>query len=459
MKPLNFIRVGLAIGMLALGASALQAATTFVDSIGDGSKYQIGKELSRTAMLGFDQYPYSGDATGVRPTFSEAGVTALGTTGVPCAQLWEPGGPGSVNPITGQYAFWLVQPFVPASSGVVTKVQFIAQIRNSAGYGWGGGRTAYVDIIPAPSNGQLPTSLWQSTQPVEVNLENAKLGTLITANGLAVQVVAGQNYWVVFAPWNQLGVWNSNGLDYANLNWGWKSVIPDSARVADCLFSARNGLGTMVPMPGRALGIKVVGYDQMPSEKSIAEARMMSDGSVVRLSDVVISAKTGAVGPGFFYIEQTDRVAGIRVIGTTEIAEGTKVNVVGTVTNVGVERAVVLEDIEEVASASVPEPLEMVTRSIGGASNPPVNGVTDGVGLNNVGLLVRVAGQVVGSSGSEFVISDGGNAEGLICRVGPGMTVPTSGFVGVTGIVSLEEINGVRKPVLLVTKQQDIRSF
>lgn len=461
MKPLNLIRVGLAISLITFGASTLQAATTFVDTIGDGSKYQIGKELTRTAMLGFDQYPTSGDATGVRPIFSEAGVTAYGTTGVPCAQLWEAGAPGVVNPVTGQYAFWLVQPFVSAASGYVTKVQFIAQFRNSAGYAQGPGRTAYVDVIPAPSNGQLPASLWQSTQPVDVNLANAKLGTLVTASGLARQVSAGQTYWIVLAPWNQLGVWNSNGLDYANLNWGWRSVIPDASRVTDCLFSPKNGLGTMISMPGRALGVKVIGYAQLPTEKSIAEARMLEDGSVVKLSDVAISAKTGAVGPDFFYIEQMDRVAGIRVIGSTGLAEGTKVNVIGTLTTVGVERAVLLDDIEEIASASAPEPLAMITRSIGGGSVPPVNGVTDGVGLNNVGLLVRVAGQVVPGSGSgtEFVISDGGNADGLLCRVGSGMTVPESGFVAVTGVVSLEDFGGVRKPVLLVRKQQDIRSF
>jgi hypothetical protein len=456
MKPLNLIRAGLAIGILALGAGSAQAATSYVDTIGDGSHYQIGKELTRTAMLGFDQYPVSGDGTGVRPTFAAGGVTAFGTTGVPCSQIWQPGAPGVVDPVSGNYASWLVQPIVPASSGYITKLQFIAQFRTSAGYVQGSGRTAYVDIIEAPGNGQLPATLWQSDQPAQVSLSGAKLGTIVTVSGLTKQVVAGQTYWVVFAPWNQLGVWNASGLDYANLNWGWKSAIPDGTRVGECLFSATNGLGDLIRMPGRALGVKLTGYAQLPAEKSAAEARMMGDGSAVKVMDVVISGKTGAVGPGFFYVEQVDRAAGLRVSGSTTLAEGTVVRVTGTMSTSGVERVLQMDDVEYVASGSVPGALAMASRSVGGGSVPPVNGVTDGVGTNNVGLLVRVSGQVTSASGLEFVLSDGGTADGITCRAATGITIPTSGFAAVTGIVSLEETGGVRKAVILVRKQQDI---
>lgn len=456
MKPLNLIRAWLAIGAFAIGVGTAQAATSYVDTIGDGSKYQVGKELTRCAMLGFDQYPVSGDGTGVRPTFAAGGVTAFGTTGVPCAQIWQAGAPGLVEPVSGNYAAWLVQPIVSAASGYVTNLQFIAQFRNSAGYAQGTGTTAYVDVIPAPGNGQLPATLWQSGQPAEVSLADAKLGTIFTVSGLSKQVVGGQTYWVVFAPRNQLGAWNAEGLDYANLNWGWRSTVPDGSRVTDCLFSVTNGLGDLIPMPGRVLGVKLTGYSELPAEKSAAEARMMSDGTAVKVMDVVVSGKTGAVGPGFFYVEQPDRTAGLRVIGSTNLAEGTVVRVIGTMTTAGVERAIQMEDIENVSSGTVPGALAMASPSLGGASFPPVNGVTDGVGANNIGLLVRVAGDVVSSGGSEFVISDGGVASGVTCRATAGIAIPTSGFAAVTGIVSLEETGGVRKAVVLVRKQQDI---
>ena len=222
------------LAVAALATAWCGAQTTLLDTIGDQSKYQIGSDVSRAVQLGYDSYPISGDFTGVRPTFDETldtvngiyGVTRRGTTGVPCARLWQSGAPGQFNPVTGQYGAWVVQPFTLIQNGNLTSVQFIAQLRQNVGYDQGAGRTAYVDIIEAPAGNSLPAGLWSSSSPVAVDLSTATLGTIVSAS-LVRPLNGGQTYWLIFAPVNTLGVWNANGLDYANLNWAWKSVVND----------------------------------------------------------------------------------------------------------------------------------------------------------------------------------------------------------------------------------------
>ncbi len=61
-------------------------------------------------------------------------------------------------------------------------------------------------------------------------------------------------------------------------------------------------------------------------------------------------------------------------------------------------------------SAEVPEPLSVTNRALGGGDlNEYTHGVTNGVGLNNIGLLVRTWGKVTAVNETEkfFYIDDG----------------------------------------------------
>ncbi len=440
----------LAAGVALHGHSPASAQSVLLDTIGDGSRFQIGKELSRCVSLGYDAYPVSGDLTGVRPTFMTGGVTFDGTTGVPVAQLWNPGAPGQLAPETGQYAAWIVQPFVPQTSGHVTEVEFIAQMRQTAGYGQGPGRTAFLDILPAPDGDTLPAGF----APVAVNVGQAFLGTVVRAQGLSRTVEAGRRYWLVFAPVSEAGVWHSNGLDYANLNWRWYRPSLDGSSVSDALYNNRNGSGEFVPMPGRVLGVRLTGSATAPQLVRVGEAKQLADGTFVRLEGAVVSGTTGAVGPGFFYVQAPDRSSGIRVVGTSPFGAGSLISLTGTVSSVGPERAILLGSVSGSSGSAALRPLFTGASHVGGGDSGLQAGITGGTGLSNVGLLVRVAGIASPAGEREFTVNDGGRA--VKCRVGPGMSRPEAGFVAVTGIVSLEESGGQIVPVLLVRQQSDL---
>ena len=180
-------------------------------------------------------------------------------------------------------------------------------------------------------------------------------------------------------------------------------------------------------------------------------------GTVVGMPGVVVSATSGAVGPDFFYVQADNRTAGIRVEGSTAgLDVGDVVDVIGIVMTDGVEREVRFPIVQAAGMGGV-GPLFMCNSSVGGTTDGPALGVTDALGPNNVGVLVRVSGQVTASSGSEFVLTDGSTANGITCRASAGITIPETGFAIVTGVVSLEEIGSAREVVILIRDQQDIQ--
>ena len=63
-------------------------------------------------------------------------------------------------------------------------------------------------------------------------------------------------------------------------------------------------------------------------------------------------------------------------------------------------------------------------------------GVKDGIGLNNMGLLVRIAGTVTTVIGSYVYIDDGSNIEDISGRTGVMVKCPSTPSVNVGDIVS-----------------------
>jgi len=125
------------------------------------------------------------------------------------------------------------------------------------------------------------------------------------------------------------------------------------------------------------------------------------------------------------------------------------------------------------AWGAVVEPLALTNRALGGgALNQYTPGVEGGVGLNNIGLLVRTWGRVtfVDTTNQFFYIDDGSglldgySAECIGVRVSyanlaPGNTItpPAQGqFVVVTGISSTVVINSLIRPMLRPRRQADI---
>lgn len=448
MTRLNIAKAVAFLGVA--GLAILQcAADTLVDTIGNGANYQIGKSLSRQISLGYDAYAFSGDFTGVRPflgttpvggafnyTFNVApkswdagsqgavwNVTHRGTTGVTTAQVL-------VNnvPSVGQYAAWVAQPFTPAASGMVSAVNFIAEYRTPAWYvptfygGVARPSTAYVGILDAqPAVGD--------TLPASVDLANCKTGTVVNVN-VSKSVTAGQTYWLVIGPQATLtGQMDAGVLDYANLNWAWRTVASDIAKAGVPLYNGTNGAGDYVAMKSSVLGFRIIGAS--PQATTVANAKTLADGTLVSIADgAYISAKSNP--DGLFYIEQTDRMAGIRVIGNAGLPVGEKVSLTGTITTVGAEKAITLSgSVTDLSASAAIAPYGMTSTSVGT--------------LNSTGLVVKVWGSVKNAAGSEFDLVDGANTAGVHVRIiDSTVALPGNGsYVSATGPASKEDTTKV----------------
>jgi len=198
----------------------------------------------------------------------------------------------------------------------------------------------------------------------------------------------------------------------------------------------------------RKNGVVDIGSDEyypLGIQATISEARLLPDGQVVEISDVTV---TGVFG-GFFYVESADRIAGIQVRKTDHgMSVGAKVNFAGVlVTDASSgERFISASSIQQVGTGSI-EPLALTNRALGGgdwmwdpSSGAGQRGVSGGIGLNNIGLLVRTTGRVISSDSGWFVLDDGSGVV-VKCVVVPGVGLPDVGsYVVVTGISSCERV-------------------
>lgn len=126
----------------------------------------------------------------------------------------------------------------------------------------------------------------------------------------------------------------------------------------------------------------------------------------------------------------------------------------------------------------VPKPLGMRNNQTGGGKCGAQGAVIDhsatgqmAVGLNNVGLLVRLYGKVTARSGMDwngyFYIDDGSGLDdgsghiGLKCRVSgseidPGALPSVGSFAVVTGVMGVKTIDGVNARYLWTTSVKEI---
>ena len=111
------------------------------------------------------------------------------------------------------------------------------------------------------------------------------------------------------------------------------------------------------------------------------------------------------------------------------------------------------------AAADGPAPLALPNKAVGGGRlNDYTPGVEQGVGLNNIGLLVRTWGRVESQdpASHSFVIDDG---SGVHIKCAPPATVglpDENHYAVVTGISSCEIPEGQTSPVrLLLPRRSD----
>jgi hypothetical protein len=190
--------------------------------------------------------------------------------------------------------------------------------------------------------------------------------------------------------------------------------------------------------------------------QSIGEVRRLPDNTDVVLNYKRVTAIFAT--DSCIYVEEPNRTAGIRVANNgSGLALGDIVNISGKVTTRkpdGVnpsERVITNCTVVKIAPGVELEPLGVIAKNVGGAAAPPIPGVINGVGLDNVGSLVKLAGKVTNVSGNYIWVDDGSKVIDPSGRIGvmvkcastPG--VKPNDIVCVTGVIEGSIYSGTTK--------------
>jgi hypothetical protein len=337
--------------------------------------------------------------------------------------------------------------------------------------------------------------VWADSRPASLNLTStysydiygvrfSKAGARVDANDIPICVQTTTNQcnpslvWAgnkYFVSWQDARSYtNGYGYDIYAARTGSDGVVNDPngffvssggyAETLPCLAAGGTNWTSLFygknVWPVHSLDMRTVGDITL---SSIASAKAAPNGMKVTLAGQVVSAGSTQL-TNCFYIEDSDRTAGIRIADATSVDLGKLVDVTGTLATVAGERQLINDTVTVYPSTgTVPGPVAMGLASLGGAAaNSNVPGVLNGVGLNNIGLLVKVWGQVNSVGTNSFIVRDGTNQPGktpldvtIVCPAG--VTLPTVGqYVGITGISSCNS-SSVRQ--VLVRKQNDIVAY
>ncbi len=186
---------------------------------------------------------------------------------------------------------------------------------------------------------------------------------------------------------------------------------------------------------------------------SLQNAKSQPDNSLVSVNGEVVTAAYG----GYFYIETADRTSGIRVnwagvgpgIGTTPTVFGTI-----TTNPTSGERYIQASWVAPGESASI-QPLGMNNKAIGGAALGLQQGVNKGVGLNNIGLLVKTWGSFSYDQSGNAYVNDGSGLN-IQFELPSGTFSEQYAFGSITGVVSCQMVGSAVQPVILLRTASDL---
>lgn len=178
-------------------------------------------------------------------------------------------------------------------------------------------------------------------------------------------------------------------------------------------------------------------------------AKELPDGTpVVLFGKIVVAAWPDK---GFFYVEESDRSSGIRVLGGG-VAEGDRVRVSGMVITHGLECVIQADSVIVLQHNQVlPKPLLTANWNVGDLR-------TGNIGPDTIGLLMTTYGQVGDVSADGFVLDDGNFFPVWIQA--DDLTLPSPGMGAfATGVCSVDMgESGIRR-VLLPRRNEDVKTY
>ena len=392
-----------------------------------------------------------------------------------------------------------VRATVTVTAGGTTSVNFAGQLKTnilSNGSFEAGSQapwTSYgdgVQIINGTwSTGPTPPH-WGNYFAGQAKKDGARNGGLYQR----VPVTNGQTYTArVFSrveredcPWgetyNRLGVdryggtdpnsanvtWTSRDYPYAHDYGEWRLLTQSFTAAASyvTVFLDYKEIGT----PGR----KIDCFDDAglfsPDTSAVScsdinAAKSQADNTKVYLSGCIATSGSSDFTDRF-YIEDLSRTSGIMVYAPNSpwmVTEGQKVGITGTMTTMSGERAITNANISTSPGTAL-DPLGMINRAVGGADHnynagtgAGQRGITDGTGLNNVGLFITTTGRVK-STGTGYAIVDDGSGVDLRVDTSRVSSPPSaSQYVVLKGISSLYYSGGSYYRLLKCRRSADVQ--
>lgn len=308
---------------------------------------------------------------------------------------------------------------------------------------------------------------------------NSKAAPAVTTDGLAVglayldsaaglDVQTGQPRWLLSTDGRARSgaSLDKNDVAYFGLEGGMISAIDRRGKLVWSLNIGLNtrctpafdGDGNLYMATETSEGSKLICFSAaFDSAKTVAGAKTLGDGNLVNLPGKPVTY----VGDGFFYIQDWDPVAGVRVVSTASVSVGDVVNVTGTMGQDGIERAIISPTVTPVGTCTLPVVRRMGNFAVGGGTVGANNGPTGGLGLNLVGVVVETFGKVQSVEGPsedwyyDFWISDGATIPAEVGHTGIKVhsdTEPPSGMVRVRGVAVLEDVSGVGRVRKILTR-------
>jgi hypothetical protein len=196
----------------------------------------------------------------------------------------------------------------------------------------------------------------------------------------------------------------------------------------------------------------------------ISGVKGSTNGTSVTLTGKVVTASTGQFSQTM-YVQELDRSSGIKVnLGATPTTAiiGSLVTVTGTLGKVNGVRVITSPTVTVTGSGTA-DPVSMINKNVGGEDfNAYTPGVTGGVGLNNISLLIEALGKVTYVGSNYFYIDDGSALEDGSGHIGikvscPGLTLPGSTqYVIVKGLSSVEISGSTARRLILPRMQSDL---
>ncbi|MDO8586521.1 MAG: SBBP repeat-containing protein [Armatimonadota bacterium] len=348
----------------------------------------------------------------------------------------------------------------PSGSGVVDSTLFGGSVNADCGYAVALDSSGYVYLTGKASSTNFPATIdaYDPTcdgDDAYVAKFNASLSTLLYSTLLGGTALNGESALGI--------VVDSSGNAYV-AGGTTSSDFPTTTGTYDTSY---NG-GTV-----DAFASKI----QFPSIASISSVKQLADNSSVQRCSGIVTFFNGS----WMYIESEDRSCGIRVdcppgytfsLGARVDAAGSiKTNTISGeryIDTAGVSRPLLQNGTGSVA------PFTLANSAVGGADWNYVSGtgagqqgIKNGTGLNNIGLLISTTGNVTGVRTPDptedcFYVDDGSgvvDASGIIgVKVtATGLTLPSVGYyVQVTGVSSCYKNGSDLHSVIRVRAQSDI---